>query len=289
MTQTDGPSYELGILSAEQRRAIEEDGIVILPPNAAVIRELPALRAAVDRLLEEEGARAGWEGKEQHFAPGKPFEDGANRLGNLVNKIPFAADLIALPELLEAAYRVLRSEMKVGSVLMREPHKGHGHQSLHIDWLPRDHSDEPFGGVVCMLLLDDASVANGAMRYIPGTHVRLGWPDDQIDVAAPHPDERRAEAPAGSIIVMNLNLWHAGALNATGDRRRSIFVNIRRRDLPQLLNQKRYLSAETVNRLTPLQQYLLAVRAEDAEQPQKSVGPGDRYRELHGTPPPQRS
>jgi hypothetical protein len=275
-------NYDFGVLTSEQTLAIEENGLVMLPPRPEIEQQLPALREAVDTLLAQEGPRAGWEGKEQHFAPGKPFEPGANRLGNLVDKIPFAAELIALPALLEAAYRALRTELKVGSVLMREPHRDCGHQPLHIDWLPRERSDEPFGGIVAMLQLDDCTLANGAMRYVPGSHTRLGWPDTQIDVHAVHPDERRAEAQAGSVIVMNLNLWHAGAANISGERRRSLFVNVRRRNLPQLLNQKRYLSAGTLARLTPVQKYLLAVRDEDPEQAEKSVGPGDHYRALFG-------
>jgi hypothetical protein len=282
-------TYEFGVLSRDQKRDIEDDGLVILPPHRDTEDRLPALREAVDTLLAQEGSRAGWEGKEQYFAPGKAFDPGAHRLGNLIEKIPGAADLIVLPELLEAAHFALRTELKVGSVGMREPLKGHGHQPLHIDWLPREHSDEPFSGVGCMVLLDEATVANGAMRYVPGTHTRLGWPDTQIDVNVEHPDERRAEAPAGSIVIINLNLWHAGAVNTTGDRRRTILIDIRRRDLPQLLNQKRYLSARTLARLTPLQNYLLAVRGEDPEQPEKSVGPGDRYRATFGTGRPHRS
>jgi hypothetical protein len=275
-------TYAAGALSADQQRAIDEDGIVILPPSGVLRTQLPALREAVDRLLAEEGPRAGWEGKEQHLAPGKAFDPGAHRLGNLVEKIPFVAELITFREILEPALRTIASELKIGSVGMREPHKGEGHQPLHIDWLPRDQPDEPYGGTGCMVLLDDATVANGAMRYVPGTHTRLGWPDTQTDVNVLHPDERRAEGPAGTIIVFNLNLWHAGALNRTGDRRRTILIDIRRRDLPQLLNQRTYLSESTRARLTPLQKYLLAVRDEDPVQVEKSVGPGEKYRERFG-------
>jgi hypothetical protein len=283
----DLPRYDAGVLSTEQKRAIDEDGIIILSPSPAITAQLPALRQAVDRLLEEEGSRAGWEGKEQYYAPGKQFDQGASRLGNLVDKIPFVAELVTLPELLEAAHRTIQTELKIGSVGLREPHKGHGHQPLHIDWLPRERDDEPFGGVGCMVLLDEASVPNGAMRYVPGTHRQLGWPDSQIDVNVEHPDERRATGPAGTIVLFNLNLWHAGAANHSGDRRRTILIDIRRRDLPQLLNQKRYLSQATLDRLNPLQKYLLAVRPEDPEQPEKSVGPGDRYREAFGTKTPK--
>jgi hypothetical protein len=271
-----------GTLSREQERAIDDDGLVVMPPRPELLDGLDELRRGMDALLAAEGDRAGWEGKEQHFAPGKTFEKGANRIGNLVDKVPFVAELISLPELHAAARRAVNADFSVGSVLMREPLKGHGHQDLHIDWFPRESADEPFGGVVAQFLLDDSTIANGAMRFVPGTHKRLGWPDDQIDVGIPHPEERRVEAAAGSLIVMNLNLWHAGAENKTGARRRSIFIDIRRRDLPQLLNQKMYLSAATLARLTPDQRRLLRARDEDPAQAEKSVGPGDRYREKFG-------
>lgn len=270
------------MLSGVQKRALDDDGLVVLPPPPRLTARLEELRATVDALLAAEGDRAGWEGKEQHYAPGKTFETGARRLGNLVDKIPFVAELIGVPEMLAAARRAVGADICVGSVLMREPLKSCGPQVLHIDWLPRAREDEPFGGVVAQYLLDDSTVANGAMRFVPGSHKRLGWPDEQIDVRVPHPDERRVEAPAGTLIVMNLNTWHAGADNVTGTRRRSLFIDVRRRELPQLLNQKMYLSAATLARLTPEQKRLLRVRNEDPTQAEKSVGPGDRYRERFG-------
>ncbi len=269
--------------TAEQARVLDNDGVIAFAAPPAMLARLEEIRRDVDRLLAAEGDKAGWEGKEQHYAPGKTFEKGANRLGNLVDKLPVVAELISNPALLAAARLFVGEDACVGSVLMREPLKGHGHQDLHIDWFPRERVDEPFGGVVVQFLLDDSTVANGAMRYVPGTHRRLGWPDDQTDVAAPvHPDERRLEAPAGTFIVMNLNLWHSGTENVSGARRRSLFIDIRRRDLPQLLNQKMYLSPATLARLTPEQRYLLRVRPEDPVQAEKSVGPGDRYRERFG-------
>ena len=271
-----------GVLTEEQKHSIDSDGVVVLPPRATMAAHLGKLRDQVDTLIATEGHKGGWEGKEHHYQPNKVFEGGVNRLGNLVEKIPLIAEIITDRALLAAAYRVLRSEMKIGSVLLREPLKGRGNQPIHIDWLPRNTISDPFGGVVAQFLLDDVTLSNGAMRFVPGSHTHLGWPDDHIDIHKPHPNERRIEAAAGSMIVFNLNLWHSGVENLSGNRRRCFFIDIRRRDLPQLLNQKMYLSKETRARLTPLQEYLLAIRDSDPTQVQPSFGPGDEYRARYG-------
>ena len=56
--------------------------------------------------------------------------------------------------------------------------------------------------------------------------------------------------------------------------RKTIFLQIKRRDQPQLINYKKYLSKKTKNNLNELQKYLLAVRDCDTTQKEDSVGPG---------------
>ena len=51
--------------------------------------------------------------------------------------------------------------------------------------------------------------------------------------------------PPGTIVVMNQNLWHSGTKSISGKPRKAIYIDIRRRDLPQLLNFKKYLKKET--------------------------------------------
>jgi ectoine hydroxylase-related dioxygenase (phytanoyl-CoA dioxygenase family) len=119
---------------------------------------------------------------------------------------------------------------------------------------------------------------NGAIRVIPGTHKKTGWPDEYIDIHVPHPDEVQVEVPAGSFIVMNAHTWHAGALNPTGGRRRTLYIDYRNRRLPQLLNQKKYLRPETLAKLSDLERYLLGVRDSDPAQAEDSLGPGAAYR-----------
>ena len=79
-------------------------------------------------------------------------------------------------------------------------------------------------------------------------------------------------------MVLNLNLWHAGSNNLKGLKRRTIMINIKSRDFPQLLNYKKYLSKKTINKLNSEQKYLLAVRDKDKKQRENSVGVGKYYK-----------
>ena len=69
---------------------------------------------------------------------------------------------------------------------------------------------------------------NGATRIIPKTHKKTGWPDDYIDTNKIQKNEIRAEAKAGSIVILNLNTWHAGAKNINGKPRKTIFIQIKK-------------------------------------------------------------
>ena len=78
-------------------------------------------------------------------------------------------------------------------------------------------------------------------------------------------------------------MWHGGTGNISGKKRRIILIDIRNRILPQLLNQKKYLSSKVKNSLTDFQKYLLGVREIDTTQKQKSYGSGQAYRKKYGT------
>ena len=82
----------------------------------------------------------------------------------------------------------------------------------------------------------------------------------------------------GDILIINLNLWHAGSTNKNGKRRRMIMLNIKRRDLPQLLNYQKFLSRDTKSKLSPAHKYLLAIRNNDKKQKSDSIGVGKYYK-----------
>ena len=266
-------------LSKKQKNFLETKGYLIIKPTSFMKKNLKKLNLAAKKLIEKEGKKGGWEGKEQHYKEGKDFEKGANRLGNLIDKKSIFRKLITMPEILTAAHSVIKGNMKICGFNLRNPLQGKGRQNIHIDWKPRKKKTDLYGGVVCMVYLDKSQKHNGATRLIPCSHKKLGWPDNHIDINKKYKKEIRPELVAGSIIVANLNLWHAGAGNISGKARKMIMINIKRRNLPQLLNYKKFLRKKTKDSLNEVEKYLLAVRKVDKTQKSDSIGVGKYYRQ----------
>ena len=116
-------------LTQTQKNSINENGFLILPPPKFIKKNLQTLNQIVTDLIKKEGIKGGWEGKEENYKEGKPFEPNADRLGNLIEKNKIFADLILIPEILAAAYEVIKDDIKVGGLNFRNPHKNHGNQA----------------------------------------------------------------------------------------------------------------------------------------------------------------
>ncbi|TCV59594.1 phytanoyl-CoA dioxygenase family protein [Pseudomonas fluorescens] len=124
-----------------------------------------------------------------------------------------------LPQLLAVAGELIGEQFFLSQVEGREPLAGGGHQSLH-----RDLSAQRPGDIaIALAFFDDYGAENGATRVVPGSH--RPEPD-----APPFDfnDESRAvqlSGSAGDILVFDVDLVHAGSLNAIGARRRSILIS----------------------------------------------------------------
>ena len=169
-------------------------------------------------MIKKEGFLGGWDGKEKFYKKGKMFEPGTNRLGNLIEKNKIFAGLITIPEILLCAKEVIKSDIKVCGLNYREPIKGDGEQKIHMDWKPRTNKQDKYAGIVCMIYLDQSTQKNGSTRLIPKSHKKIGWPSDHIDIYKKNKNEIRPNIKAGGIIVLNLNLWHAGSTNVSGKK-----------------------------------------------------------------------
>jgi len=259
-------------LSKTQKFFLNKNGYLILQ-NVKIVKEnLKQLQKETNKLIVQEGEKGGWEGKEKYYKKGKRFEKGSDRLGNLIEKHEVFKKLISIPELLGAAKEVTQSEIKICSLNLRAPKKNFGNQKIHMDWNPRVTKKESYAGIVCMIYLDDSKKENGATRIIPKSHKALGLPENHINVEKKHKNEIRPEIKAGGVIIVNLNLWHAGADNKSGEARKMIMLNVKNRKLPQLLNFKKFLSTKCKKKLTKYEKYLLAVRKVDITQKEDSVG-----------------
>ena len=237
-------------LSAIEMRHLDVDGYLILEHflDAGL---LTRIRTRIEDLFQEEGASAGSEFK---------LEPGCRRLANLANKGDVFREAILLPRLLEYVRHVLGPCIKLSSLHARSanPHSLLG-QPLHADMSALADERGPW---VCntLWMLDDLTTDNGALRIVPGSHRFGRLPADSLaDPLADHPDQILLTGTAGSVVVLNAHAWHAGTANRTARPRTALHAFYCRRDKPQQQYQKRLLSPQVQESLSPALRDLLAL------------------------------
>jgi ectoine hydroxylase-related dioxygenase (phytanoyl-CoA dioxygenase family) len=243
---------ELGVsrasLDAATSARLDRDGYVALP-GVLSGEQVEAMGARLAELLAAEGDRAGLEVHQ---------EAGTDRLADLVNKGSMFDACFTHPRVLACMAQVL-GDFKLSSLNFRAALPGQGHQPLHADF----GGPVPEAGYqVCnsIWLLDDFTADNGATRVVPGSHrsgtvPRLAMPDP----AAAHPGEVLLTGRAGTVVVFNSHLWHGGTKNRSDRPRRALHGYFTRRGNGQQLDQKKYVRAQTLARLSPAARFILDV------------------------------
>ena len=187
----------------EHLATIEEQGYTIVndavdPALTAELRD--TIRGLFDELgVEPRGNRA------EGFA--------TKRLYNLVPRAEVLQRLPTHPTVLPLVERLLEPDCLLSGTTAMDIGPGERLQGLHADdgffKIGRPH--RPMMATT-IWALTDFTAANGATRLVPGSHRESGHPDpddDSIAVAA--------EMPAGSVLVMDSQLWHCGGPNTTTD------------------------------------------------------------------------
>ena len=100
---------------------IKNEGFLIFRANQFLKKNILKFRKEIDKLIDKEGDKGGWEGKKKYYKKGKLFEPGTNRLGNLIEKNLLFSKLILIPEILASAKEVIKDEIKVCGLNYREP------------------------------------------------------------------------------------------------------------------------------------------------------------------------
>ncbi len=147
-----------------------------------------------------------------------PVPRGVGWRHSLLDLDPTVQAVCRLPILLTVVGDLIGERFFLAQVEGREPLAGGGHQGLH-----RDLSAQRPGDTVNVLaFFDDFGPDNGATRIVPGTHrpVPNAPPVDLNDEA----QSVQLTGSAGDILVFDADLLHAGTLNPTGARRRSILI-----------------------------------------------------------------
>ena len=179
-------------IDSEDTRLAEffnENGYCVIPKSDLVSENIDEYRKIIDSLIQKESWRGGWEGKEEYMKYKKDFQIGAYRLANLFNKHELFLKLLCEKNILKIAYCILGDDIKIGALDMREPKKGEGLQDLHIDWIPKKSENEKTQNIVSFIFLDDANKSNGCMRFVPKTHRKTGWIDENLKDKSSHKDE----------------------------------------------------------------------------------------------------
>ena len=236
-------------LSVKEKDFLDLNGYLPLGKILTPEQIAPMIRR-LDELAELEGEDAG---KELHQ------EGGTIRVSNLVNKGVMFEIGFSHPRVLAAIRHVIGPRFKLSSLDCRMALPGQGHQAFHADWRS---GVEPGDYYVCnsMWLLDDFTLENGATRVVPGSHRSGKHPKDALeDATQQHPEEIQLIAPAGTVIVFNSHLWHAGGLNQTDSPRHGMLAYYTRRDHKQLTDQRKFIHPETHARLSGAQRFILAV------------------------------
>lgn len=144
-----------------------------------------------------------------------------------------AVDGIAIdPVLLKIIEGVLGPLFQMSVATAMCPSPGVDPQGLHQDdgHYPLPRPRPPFIANT-LIALDEFTPRNGATRLVPGSHLWTRPVEQDVEFAL-------AEMSAGSLLVFDGALWHAGGGNATRDqRRRSINFNFNLSWLRQQENQ----------------------------------------------------
>ena len=150
----------------------------------------------------------------------------ARHLANLINLDPMFFKVIDHEKVLPLIEAIMGEFLILGSLNARIVRPGDGRQILHSDIplpLHRYGTDAPVM-MNTVWPLHDYTLNNGATRLVPGSHQsHLQEPPEGFDVK----HEIQAVVPAGSVVIINGQTWHAGGANETESKRAAMFGHYR--------------------------------------------------------------
>jgi len=237
-------------LTSEQKNALARDGYCIFR-NVLSASIIETTLKEINRIETEEGAHSGSEYLK--------CNDGALRVHNLLEKSDLFDHFFTHELVLASVEQILGKDFKLSMLVSRNPILGRA-QKLHVDWRGGSVPAGKYQACTAMWILEDYRADNGATRVVPGSHRECVEPSAVLeDRFAPLPGEVQILEKAGTLVVFNAHLWHAGCENVSRRSRASVHAYFCLRSIPQELNQREYLSSRTMARFSPLEKWLLDV------------------------------
>ena len=240
MTTENYLKSSITTVSNEEISALKTNGYVVLKKNSEFWRDhnvdISQLRDRIELLIENTKNKKSNIASDESYR----FEEGTNRISNLLEKGDEFKNLISIPDIIYCVFNVLGENFRLSSIGMREPNKGDGYQGLHLDWNQRKNLSSEFYQITAFILLDNITDNNGPPRIIPKSH------NTMIDIkSTSRVSEKRSKSDndilelqdekfsinltgnIGDIILINVNAFHGGSNNLDGARRRLIHVDYR--------------------------------------------------------------
>jgi ectoine hydroxylase-related dioxygenase (phytanoyl-CoA dioxygenase family) len=224
--------------------AFERDGWAVLPDVLDAPTVAHARTALTDAATASEAR--GIPTRMDYLDPG-----GRNvRVYDLIEYSPVFADLVTHPAVVPYVARLLDGDLAVSNFSANIALPGSRSMNAHNDQstvMPEPWTTRfTMNAIWC---LDDTDEANGATRYLPGSHRLTCFADVPDD---PTEGMRSFEAAAGSVILMDGRLWHTSGANTSPNRERALlFAFYARSFLRHQNNWNRSLSRDTRQRLDP--------------------------------------
>jgi ectoine hydroxylase-related dioxygenase (phytanoyl-CoA dioxygenase family) len=274
-------------LDTRNRKLLDEQGYFIIE-NVLSPEECAHMAAEVDRIAAAESISGGGE---------VSVEAGSTRVSNIFNKSEAFDRVLEIKPILASSHYLL-GDFKIHGANVREPHQGAGQQPLHSDsvklgdgrWclvnaliafdaltlengstrvVPGSHMWAPLNvpGENAVYAAETprkephrwATQGESVEEHSAQSPVEADTDKAPADPFAPYPGEVFVVVPAGSIVVCNAHIWHSGTPKKNNARRRLLALSYTRRDLPQQLVQRDYLTPQFNDRLSDAQRYLLDV------------------------------
>jgi ectoine hydroxylase-related dioxygenase (phytanoyl-CoA dioxygenase family) len=235
---------QMSVLLESRKKQLDEEGYVLIE-NVIPEAERQQLVERLNRLyssLESAGANTypGDVGKTERL------------ILNLHNKDERFVELLDHP----AVFPLVQHMMQDGSYQnkepfivtqfsARDPHVGIPAQQLHID---SRFPGPPFALMTIVLwMLNDFTLESGATRLVPKSHLRPSYPENGVE----YPDEIRAVAPAGSVLIYNGSAWHGGGAKLLDLERWSVIVSYSRWFVKPAFDMTQNTPPELYAKLTP--------------------------------------
>lgn len=233
----------------EAKRQLSEHGLTVLEGVLAA-SDLVRVKAALARGIAADREN----GVPLHGFSFDPDEKNT-RIFDLIGKDQIFRDLVTHETAMALVHHLIGNDVLLSNFSANVTAPGSGAMGMHADqgYVPAPWPPYPLA-INVGWALDDFTVANGATRFVPGSHFKDHGPDwtRHYDETVP------IECKAGAIFVMDARVWHQTGANTSRDQTRAgLFAYYIRAFLRPQWNWDRTLKADVLASASALLKSLL--------------------------------